>query len=322
MAATTGLRALHDLGHGRADFLGAVLEGLSQPRKRLPSAFFYDARGSRLFDRICRLPEYYPTRTETAILRDAAADLAALVPAGAALVEFGSGSSTKTRILLDGLDRLACYVPIDISRDHLRAAARDVASDYPDLAVSPVCADYGRDFALPADLGGVRRVGFFPGSTIGNFSPPEAEAFLRRCLALLGPDAAMLVGVDLRKDPETLRAAYNDAAGVTAAFNLNLLARMQRELGAKLDIEAFGHRAVYNEARACVEMHIVSLAVQDIEIEGKKFSFHEGETIHSEDSHKYSVAGFQALAQAAGWRPSNLWRDPDALFSVHYLTAP
>lgn len=322
MAATAGLRALHDLGHGRADFLDAVLEGLSQPRKRLPSAFFYDARGSRLFDRICRLPEYYPTRAETAILRAAAADLAALVPAGAALVEFGSGSSSKTRILLDRLDRLACYVPIDISRDHLRAAARDVAADYPDLAVSPICADYGRDFALPADLGGVRRVGFFPGSTIGNLSPLEAAAFLRRCLALLGPDAAMLVGVDLQKDPETLHAAYNDAAGVTAAFNLNLLARMQRELGARLDIEAFGHRAVYNEARACVEMHIVSLTAQDIEIEGKRFSFWEGETIHSEDSHKYSVAGFQDLAQAAGWQPSDLWCDPDALFSVHYLTAP
>lgn len=320
--ATAGLQAFHDLGHDSQDFRDAVLAGLAKPQKRIPSTFFYDDEGSRLFDRICRLEAYYPTRTETELLAQHAPDLAKRTPSGATLVEFGSGSSLKTRILLDGLPGLAAYLPIDISRGHLIAAAQGLATDYPRLAVVPVCADYSRDFALPSELPGQATLGFFPGSTIGNFSPLEATAFLRRCTGLLGPDGAMLVGVDLQKDPARLHAAYNDAAGVTAAFNLNLLARINRDLGADIDLQAFGHRALYNEARACIEMHLVSLKAQEIEIAGKIFRFSESETIHSEDSHKYTVAGFQALARAAGWHPAKAWCDPDDLFSLHYLTAP
>ena len=292
-----------------------------RPQKRIPSTFFYDDAGSRLFDRICQLEEYYPTRTETALLERHASDLVGLVPAGATLVEFGSGASLKTRILLDGLPDLAAYVPIDISRGHLIGAARGLAADYPRLAVVPVCADYSRDFALPGELPRRATLGFFPGSTIGNFSPLEATAFLRRCTALLGPEGAMLIGVDLQKDPARLHAAYNDAAGVTAAFNLNLLARINRELGAAIDLGTFVHRAHYNEERACIEMHLVSKTTQDIEISELQFRFEAGETIHTEGLAQVHRGGLPALARAAGWRPVRAWCDPERLFSLHYLTA-
>lgn len=319
------LRAFHDLGHGGEDFLSAVLDGLSRPQKRIPSKFFYDAEGSRLFDRICELEEYYPTRTETALLARHAKEIADLVGAEATLVEFGSGSSRKTRHLLDSLTSPAAYVPIDISREHLLASAGDLAAVYPALRVIPVCADYSRVLSLPpealSEAPAERLLGFFPGSTIGNFSPLEATGFLGRAAGLLGPSGAFLVGVDLQKDAARLHAAYNDSQGVTAAFNLNLLARMKRELHAEIDLGSFAHEARYNVSRACIEMHLVSRRRQTLRIAGQAFAFREGESIHTEDSHKYTLEGFQALARAAGWRPVQAWCDPERLFSLHYLTA-
>ena len=315
------LRAFHDLGHDSEDFLGAVLDGLSRPQKRIPAKFFYDAEGSRLFDRICELEEYYPTRTETALLARHAGEIADLVGAGATLVEFGSGSSRKTRHLLDGFEAPAAYVPVDISREHLLASAGDLAAAYPALRVVPVCADYGRVLSLPSEAPAERLLGFFPGSTVGNFSLLEATGFLGRAAGLLGPAGAFLVGVDLQKDAARLHAAYNDSQGVTAAFNLNLLARMRRELEAEVDLDGFAHEARYNVARACIEMHLVSRRRQTLRIADRTFAFREGETIHTEDSHKYTLEGFQALARAAGWRPLRAWCDPERLFSLHYLAA-
>jgi len=313
------LAGFHDLGHDVEDFRQVVLEGLSRPRKRIPAKYFYDAAGSRLFDQICELPEYYPTRTEIALLTESREAIAGLAGPRASLLEFGSGSSVKVRILLDALDRPAAYLPIDISRDHLLGAARSLAADYPGLAVTPVCADYARGFALPKGVERPRQIGFFPGSTIGNFTPAEAEAFLRRGLMLLGPDSGLLIGVDLVKEPAILHAAYNDAAGVTAAFNRNLLARINRELGAAIDPAAFDHHAPYNARRACIEMHLVSRRQQTLEIAGTAFGFAEGESIHTEDSHKFTLEGFQGLARKAGWNPVHAWVDRDQLFSIHYL---
>jgi len=326
MTAVGGaLRAFHDLGHEGEDFLGAVLDGLSRPQKRIPAKFFYDAEGSRLFDRICALEEYYPTRTETALLAHHAAEIAELAGAQVTLVEFGSGSSVKIRHLLDGLEAPAAYVPIDISREHLLASAGDLAAAYPALRVIPVCADYSRVLSLPpetlSEAPAERLLGFFPGSTIGNFSPLEATGFLGRAAGLLGPTGAFLVGVDLQKDAARLHAAYNDSEGVTAAFNLNLLARIKRELGAEIDLEGFAHEARYSASRACIEMHLVSRRRQTLRMSGQAFVFREGESIHTEDSHKYTVEGFQALARAAGWRPIRAWCDPERLFSLHYLAA-
>lgn len=313
------LAGFHDLEHDVEDFREVVLEGLSRPQKQIPAKYFYDAAGSRLFDRICELPEYYPTRTEIALLTEYRGEIAELAGPRASLIEFGSGSSVKVRILLDALDRPAAYLPIDISRDHLVGAARRLAEDYPGIAVTPICADYTRDFALPAAVAGPRQVGFFPGSTIGNFTPAEAEAFLRRSRALLGPDSGLLIGVDLVKDEALLHAAYNDAAGVTAAFNRNLLARINRELGAAIDLDSFTHHAPYNAARACIEMHLVSRRRQSLEIAGAAFRFEAGESIHTEDSHKFTVEGFQGHARNAGWHPLRAWVDRERLFSVHYL---
>lgn len=313
------LAGFHDLGHDVEDFRKVVLEGLSRPQKRIPAKYFYDAAGSRLFDRICELAEYYPTRSEIALLTEHREEIAELAGPRASLVEFGSGSSVKVRILLDALDSPAAYLPIDISRDHLFGAARSLAADYPGLAVTPICADYARDFMLPGEVTRPRRIGFFPGSTIGNFTPAEAEAFLRRGRALLGPDSGLLIGVDLVKDPAILHAAYNDAEGVTAAFNRNLLTRINSELGAAIDPATFDHQAPYNGERACIEMHLVSRRQQALEIAGKAFRFAAGESIHTEDSHKFTVAGFQGLARKAGWIPIQAWVDREELFSIHYL---
>jgi len=313
------LHGFHDLEPAVEEFRAAVLGGLSGPQKRIPAKFFYDAEGSRLFEEICGLAEYYPTRTEIGILRRSAAEIAAAIGPDATLVEFGSGSSVKIRILLDALTSLAAYVPIDISRDHLVAAARALAGDYEGLAVVPVCADYSGPVVLPPDLPRGRLTGFFPGSTIGNFAPTQAAAFLKQVATLLGPGGGLLIGVDLQKDAANLNAAYNDSLGVTAAFNLNLLARINRELDGDFALDGFDHRACYNAARACIEMHLVSNRHQVATVAGRAFEFQHGETIHTEDSHKYTVESFHALAAAAGWQARSVWTDPDRLFSVHYL---
>jgi len=300
-------------------FLTDVLDGLSRPRKSLPCKYFYDREGSALFDAICTLDEYYPTRTETALLHDRAAEIAGLAGPGATLVELGSGSSVKVRILLDALADPAMYVPVDISREHLIAAASRLAGDYPSVTVVPVAADYVQGFALPRGVRPDRTVVFFPGSTIGNFRPAEALGFLRGLGERLGTGTRLLIGVDLRKDRRILEAAYNDAAGVTAAFNMNLLTRINRELGGSFDVTRFAHRAHYDAVRGRIEMHLQSLVTQTVRVAGYPFRFLAGETIHTENSYKYSVPGFRRLAARAGWETERSWTDSDALFSLHWM---
>ncbi|MBO6783192.1 MAG: L-histidine N(alpha)-methyltransferase [Alphaproteobacteria bacterium] len=321
-ATVADLGPLHDYveyDHASDNFLADVLEGLRKPQKELPSKYFYDERGSQLFDRICELPEYYPTRTEMALLRHISADVAELVGDGATVIEFGSGSSTKIRILLDALDAPRAYVPVDISREHLLASAKELADDYPDLQVIPVCADYTQPFDVPVIEGEKVRAGFFPGSTIGNFSRDAAVSFLRAAASDVGHNNGLLIGVDLKKDVDILHAAYNDAAGVTAAFNLNLLERINRELDGTFDTGAFTHDARWVPDPGRIEMHLVSERDQTAEVGGESFSFAAGESIYTEDSHKYDIAGFQALAAEAGWRAIEHWTDPDELFSIHLL---
>jgi dimethylhistidine N-methyltransferase len=321
-APAEALGPLHDYveyDHATDNFLEEVLAGLRQPVKRLPSKYFYDERGSQLFDDICELPEYYPTRTEMALLRDISADVAALVGEGATVIEFGSGSSTKIRILLDALDSPLAYVPVDISREHLLMSAKGLAGNYPDLRVVPVCADYTQPFEVPQIDGEKVRAGFFPGSTIGNFTRSEAISFLQAAATDLGHNNGLLIGVDLRKDVETLHAAYNDSAGVTAAFNLNLLHRINREIGGDFDIDSFAHDARWVPEFGRIEMHLVSVCAQTVSIGGESFEFKSGESIHTEDSHKYDVEGFKALALEAGWNSIDCWTDPDDLFSIHLL---
>jgi L-histidine Nalpha-methyltransferase len=310
----------HDLAPGEESFRDAVLNGLGYARRAIPCKFFYDERGSALFEAICRLPEYYLTRTEIAILEENAIAIAEQMGRHCRLIEFGSGASTKVRILLRALDHPAAYVPVDISREHLRDAAASLAEDFPALPVVAVCADYTRPFPMPPLPGPVgKRVGFFPGSTIGNFEPDAAVAFLANYARILGPGGEMLIGVDLEKDPEILNAAYNDRAGVTAQFNLNLFERINRELDGDLDIDRFEHVAFYNEIDGRVEIYIRSLANQEAWIAGKPILFAKGELIHTEYSYKYSVPEFRALAARAGFRPVDTWTDPEELFSVHYF---
>ena len=321
MSHAYSLEQLHDLEPTVMEFRSAVLQGLGSTPKTLPSKFFYDAEGSRLFDRICELPEYYPTRTECALLQARAHEVAALVGPHAGLVEFGSGAGVKVRLLLAALRYPAAYVPVDISRGHLLAAAASLAADFPDLRIAPVCADYTNRFALPHLPGSHPRrlAGFFPGSTIGNFTPSEAADFLRRAGRLLGRGSMMIVGVDLLKDRAVLEAAYDDAAGVTAAFNLNLLTRINRELGANFDLGTFAHEARWNAGESRVEMHLVSRVAQSVQVGGDRISFAADESIHTENSYKYSLAGFAGLARSAGYDPVAGWTDPAGLFSVHVL---
>lgn len=304
----------------RADaFMADALAGLSGQPKRLLAKYFYDAAGSALFEEITRLPEYYPTRTELGILSERGAEIAALVPEGAVLLEFGSGSATKIRALLAHLPHLAAYVPVDVSGEFLRSEAQALAADYPALTIAPVEADFTRAFTLPPVARGAPRAGFFPGSTIGNFEPHQAQAFLRHAGRILGPDSVLIVGVDLDKDPTRLEAAYDDAAGVTARFNLNLLVRMNRELGADFDLGGFRHRAFYNGAQHRIEMHLVSLVAQQVRIGGDTIAFEAGETIHTENSCKYTPDGFARLAASSGWRSEQVWIDDERLFSIHAL---
>lgn len=304
---------------GEDTFLSDVLCGLSREPKRLPAKHFYDSEGSLLFEEITRLPEYYPTRTEIGILEERAGEIAALVPRGAALVEFGAGSTQKARLLLRAAPQIAAYVPVDISADYLAAESRGLERDVPRLVVAPVAADFTRPFALPRSLQGRPRVGFFPGSTIGNFEPGEATDFLRLAAGVLGPGARMIVGVDLVKDADVLHAAYSDAAGVTARFNLNLLVRINRELGADFDLGRFAHRAFYDATERRIEMHLESQAPQTVRIADRAFDFEAGETIHTENSYKYEPESFGALACSAGWRALALWTDRRRHFSVHAL---
>jgi len=298
---------------------GEVLDGLQDTPKHLPSKLFYDERGSQLFDVICELDEYYPTRTERAIMETHVEAMMEAIGPQALLVEYGSGSSMKTRILLDHADDLAGYVPIDISRDHLMQAAETIAARYPELDVLPVCADYTADYHLPEPAASPRRaVVYYPGSTIGNFTPESARAFLAHIADRVGPDGGLLIGVDLQKDEALLRAAYNDAKGVTAAFNKNLLRRINRELGADFDLDRFRHEAIYNADEGRIEMHLVSEADQQVTVAGVRIPFVTGERITTEYSYKYTVEGFAALAAAAGWSVEDVWTDDDRLFSVQY----
>jgi dimethylhistidine N-methyltransferase len=299
------------------DFREEVLRGLSARPKRLPPKFFYDRRGSELFEQICRLPEYYVTRTEIGILESCAPELARLAGPGSVLIELGSGASRKVRLLLDRL-RPRAYIGVDISREFLLQATRRLAHDYPWTEVHALCADLSQPLELMCVPPGPR-VAFYPGSSIGNFEPEEAEAFLRNLCPLLGPGGGLVIGVDLKKDPALLHAAYNDSAGVTAAFNMNLLRRLQRELGAELEIGNFRHEAFYNEAKGRIEMHLESLWPQALRIERRLFPFAAGERLHTENSYKYTVSEFQALARRAGFEPVQVWTDAQPLFSVHYM---
>jgi dimethylhistidine N-methyltransferase len=301
------------------EFAEAVLKGLSAPRKRLPCQYFYDAEGSRLFEEITQLEEYYPTRTETAILRQNADAMARPSGRNAVLVEFGSGSSRKTELMLAALETPHAYVPVDVSDSALEDAARRLERRFPDLEVMPVHASFCDALRLPARVAGHRKLGFFPGSTIGNFDPPDAGRLLMHFARILGPGSRLIVGVDLDKDTRRLVPAYDDAQGVTARFNLNLLVRINRELGGEFDLARFQHRAIYDRHLKRIEMHLVSRARQSVRLLGRSFEFAAGETIHTENSYKYSVEQFRALAKGAGWRPAQVWMDARRDFSVHEL---
>lgn len=317
----TGTVSFHGASVPPDNLLEDVVAGLSLARKQLPPKYFYDAAGSALFERICELPEYYPTRAETELTRTHLEAIAAFAGEHVELIEFGSGASSKTRILIERL-RPSVYVPIDISEAALKLAVHALAGAFPSLNVQAVVGDFARPLALPALEGGHgRKVVYFPGSTIGNLTPEEALAFLRMTRALAGSDGAMLVGVDLKKDANVLHAAYNDAQGVTAAFNLNLLERINRELDGDFDLSKFSHYAFYDPHAGRIEMHLVSLERQAVHIGRHRFSFDAGESIHTENSCKYSVEEFRALAEAAGFAAREVWFDAKGLFSLHALEA-
>lgn len=320
MTPATAAVRLTDFEPEVDDFDADVRRGLSATPKKLHPKYFYDAAGSKLFERICATPEYYPTRTEIAIMEQYAADMAALAGPRVRLVEFGSGSSVKTRLLLAELDDPVAYMPVDISRDHLMDVAAELAAAYPAVEVLPICADFTSKFTLPEPARKpARTLVYFPGSTIGNFEPAEALVLLRRIAKLAGDHGSVLIGADLQKDVAVLETAYNDAAGITEAFNFNLLTRINNELGGDFDPANFRHRAFYNRDRHRIEMHLESVIEQIVTVGGARYHFDAGETIHTESSHKYTDAQFAQLAAAAGMRVSRVWKDDDGLFSVQYL---
>ncbi|UZW55274.1 L-histidine N(alpha)-methyltransferase [Sphingobium sp. JS3065] len=292
-----------------------IMEGLSRMPKATPPIWFYDRRGSELFEAITGLPEYYPTRTETALLERHGPDFAAAVGAGRAVVEFGAGSSRKTPHLLRAVDP-AAYVPIDISGDFLRAASVELASAFPGLPVLPVVGDFNGELDLPVGIDGLPRLGFFPGSTIGNMEPDAAVDLLRAMHRLLGEGAMLLIGMDRIKDRDRLIAAYDDAAGVTAAFNLNLISRINRELEGDLPLDGFVHRAIWNDDKARIEMHLEAVRPLHFHVAGQCFRMEPGETIHTESSHKYGARDERLLLRAGGWEPLREWSDEDGLFSL------
>src|SRR5262245_13726515 len=300
-------------------FAADVTAGLTADPKALPAKYFYDSTGSRLFERITELPEYYPTRTELEILKTHAADIAKLLPPQSAMVEFGSGSGRKASILLRAAPHVAAYLPVDISSEFLHQEAELLRRNFPKLAVVPIDADFCRPFTLPDEVTQLPRAVFFPGSTIGNFEPHEACTFLRNAGKILGPGAMLIVGVDLVKDRAVLNAAYNDAAGVTARFNLNVLARINRELGANFNLKCFEHHAFFNRERSRIEMHLASIRRQKVKLNGEIIEFRAGETIHTENSYKYTLKSFAALARGAGWTVKASWTDPNKYFAVYAL---
>ena len=307
---------------GEPSFARDVAAGLASQPKTLPCQYFYDARGSELFEEITRLPEYYPTTVETGILRDCAADFAEDLNAKeSVLVEFGSGSSLKTELLLEALPGLVCYIPIDVSASALDAAANRLARRFPKLDVRPVVGDFTQPIAMPAVADGLTKIGFFPGSTIGNFAPEEAIDLLTAFRGTLAPRARLLIGADLQKDLSVLIPAYDDPSGVTAAFNSNLLARINRELGGTFDLTRFRHLVRYDAHKGRIEMHLESVCDQVVTVGSQRYRFRAGETIHTENSHKFTIEGFQGLARKAGWHPRRVWTDERAYFSVHDLTA-
>ncbi len=295
-------------------FRDDVLRGLSAPIAAIPARWLYDRRGSELFDEITRLPSYYPTRTETALLHDIMPDVAELVPRRTAVVEFGAGSATKTPILLDAIAP-AAYVPVDISGDYLEQSAEGLQQGFPWLRVMPVVADFARPFTLPSEIASLSKLGFFPGSTIGNFVPWSATDLLRQFRSLLGPGAHLLIGMDRVKPVERLIAAYDDREGVTAEFNLNLLQRINRELDGDIPIDAFRHQAKWNEILSRIEMHLVATRDVEFAVSGQSFRFAAGETIHTENSHKYGARGARVLLLAGGWTPIAEWADPAGDFA-------
>lgn len=299
------------------DEAAELLNGLRRPQKMISPKYFYDERGSELFTEITRQPEYYPTRTEMALLEQTRAPLRQLIGEDSVLIEYGSGSSEKIRLLLESL-RPRVYAPMDISRDYLAKAAESVAEEFPWLEVRAACIDYSSDFDLPFDIEG-RKVGFFPGSSIGNFSRPDARKFLNRVHHQIGEDGALLIGVDMKKDPEVLNRAYNDDAGVTAAFNRNVLNHLNREFDADFDPERFEHHAEFNENEGCIQMFLVSQSDQVVTIAGEQISMSAGERIHTENSHKYSAGEFREMAANAGFAGSECWQDDNGWFSLFYL---
>ncbi len=311
--------ALLDYEPKTDDLMAEVIHGLNQEPKLLPCKFFYDQRGSRLFDQICELPEYYPTRTEQAIMTEHIDEICAALGPDVLLIELGSGSSLKTQTLLDHLDDPVGYVPIDISREHLLTSARRINRRYRELQVMPVCADYHQDFDLPTpDREPRRRVVYFPGSTIGNFHRPDVRRFLRRIARLIGPEGVLLIGVDLRKSPEVLIPAYDDAQGVTAAFNLNLLQRINRETDADFDLAAYRHEARWNSSESRIEMHLVARSNQTVTIGRRMFTLGAGESIRTECSYKHTLTGFAELAD--DFTVESVWTDDGDRFSVQHLT--
>lgn len=302
------------------DELDELIEGLRKPEKTISPKYFYDERGSQLFEEITRLPEYYPTETELGIMQDNIGEIASLVGKQASLIEFGSGSSLKTRVLLEHLDELAAYVPVDISEDHLLESAKQIREEFPGLDVLPVVADFTQPFQLPdPKVMPVRNIVYFPGSTIGNFTQDEAEDLLRVMYGEAGAGGALLIGVDLQKDPAIIERAYNDSAGVTAEFNRNMLRHLNREFRADFDVDAFAHSAEYNEEEGRIEIRLVSERDQRFRLGGESFSIGKDEAILTEYSHKYTLEGFAAMAATAGFRVERVWVDAGRLFSVQYL---
>ncbi len=301
-------------------FLRDVLEGLGRTPKQLPCKYFYDRRGSELFDQICELDEYYLARTELAIMRAHAAEMAVRIGPRCLLIEPGSGSSRKTRLLLGQLEEVAAYVPVDISMEHMTRWAKALAGDFPRLRVMPEHADFSAEFPVPEVSSARRRVVYFPGSTIGNFQPNAAVSLIGRMARLVGTHGGLLIGIDRKKDPAVLEAAYDDEAGITRAFNLNMLHRIQNELDAEIDIDQFEHQAFYNESEGRIEMHLVSRVNQAIRLDGTEFELAAGETIHTENSYKYDLADFDRITFRGGFQRQAIWSDPKAYFSVLYLT--
>ena len=301
------------------DFRTDILAGLSRPQKRLPSKYLYDDEGSRLFEEICSAPEYYPTRTERKLLQSLMPELDELVEPGTVMVEFGSGACVKTRLVLDGVSHISAYVPIEICESWVMDCASELRAEYSGLSVFPVAADFMEPVTLPSELNDAPRLGFFPGSTIGNLTVDEAVKFLSGVRASLGPKGRLLLGVDMQKDLDTLLPAYDDAGGITRDFNKNILARINRELDGGFDLKTFRHQARWNDEAKRVEMHLLSRLDQTISVAGQNIAFAEGETIHTENSHKYTLEGFAELAGRAGWRIAKQWISPPPQFAVLLL---